>query len=283
MMTTDGKLHIKRYLAGWNPSIARSIAYGIGGKAEALGDTSLEFEVARSEVVLTSYDFINDRIIFKSAVPMNFEGTIYEIGLFSTTYNDLAGGAGSRLLATFDSESEGWLMTADSSVPTYVTTNTRIGVNSPRLAPTASTTVGMKLSEVGLDLSEYSGADKFAFAYNVTTANISNVMFRFHSATSDYYQFAMGAQTAGYKVTSLNKADATISGAPSWNNITEVRAYAVAGAGGAGQVDLDGIRVEDTDTVNPNYVMVARELLTSPVTKEAGKTLEVEFSLKVNL
>lgn len=283
MITTDGKIHIKRYLAGWTPAIAQSIAFGVGGKAEALGDTALEFEVERTEILLTSYDFVNDRIIYKAAVPIDFGGTIYEIAIFSAPFNVAAGEYGSRLISTFDSDSETWLKTADDTDGTYVASNTRIGINSLRLAPPISSSEGVKLLELDLDLSEYSGADKFIFAYHVVTANTSNINFRFHSSPTDYYQFATGTQTSGYKITSFNKADATIVGAPTWDSITEIRVFAFSGAGGIGQVDLDGIRIEDTDTINPDYVMVARELLTSPVTKEAGKILEVEFSLKATL
>lgn len=282
MISNDGKLHIKRFLAGWSPAIGRSIAYGIGGKVEAVTDSRLHFEVGRTDVSLTSYDFVNNKVVFKTQIPIDFEGTIYEVGLFSAESNEAAGASGSKLLLTFDSDSEDWVDTSTLADATYVAANSRVGINSLRLSGAASSTTGVKLSQLNMDLSAYSGADKFLFAYQAF-ANVNNIHLRFHSATSDYFQFATGAPSVGYNIAEFNKADATASGSPSWDAITEVRVYMFATAGGSATVDLDAVRVDDTDTINPDYAMVARELLTTPVFKQAGKVLEVEFGLGVTL
>src|SRR5690242_12536399 len=103
MITTDGKTHIKRYMAGWVPAIGRSIAFGIGATSETAGDKTLNLEIATTPVALTTYDFVNDKLIFKSSLPEDLVAEIYEVGLWSLEQNPSAGEYGARLISTFDS------------------------------------------------------------------------------------------------------------------------------------------------------------------------------------
>ena len=282
MLTTDGKRHIKRYLAGYTPFIAQSIAIGLGNKAEAVGDKKLQFEVERADIALTSYDFVNNKLIFKAPLPEGFAGTIYEAALFSSAVNDEAGEFGSKLISTFDTN-EDWVDATTAAQATYVTANSRLGDDSLRHTPAASGTKTDSLSELLLDLSGHSGADLFVFAFNVGNANTSSIRFRFLTDASNYYEFSLGTQTTGYKIVEFAKSAATVTGVPDWEDITEIRVSTTSTAGGASQVDYDGIRIEDTDTINEDYVMVSRELLATPFVKQEGKVQELEFSLDVNV
>lgn len=275
-ITTDGKRHIKRYLAGFVPTIARSIAFGLGGKAEAIGDTKLQFEVGRSDIILTSYDFVNDKLIFKASVPENIGGKIYEVALFSMD----VGMRGGELLVTFDSD-EGWSDVGTGTGGTFTTTSARLGTNSLSHTPALSSSKSDRINELFLDLSGYSGADILIFAYNVDNANTTSIVFRFSTDATNYYEFTLGAQTVGYKVVELAKSSATVTGAPSWSNISEIRVTTTSGAGGASAVQYDGIRIDSADTTNTDYVMVSREQLATAFTKDAGRTQEVEFTLSV--
>lgn len=275
-ITTDGKRHIKRYLAGFVPTIARSIAFGLGGKAEAVGDTKLQFEVGRSDILLTSYDFVNDKLIFKASVPENVGGKIYEVALFSMDI----GMRGGELLVTFDSD-EGWSDVGTGAAGTFTTTSARLGTNSLSHAPALSSSKADRINELFLDLSGYSGADILVFAYNVDNANTSSIVFRFSTNATNYYEFTLGSQAVGYKVVELAKGSATVTGAPSWSNISEIRVTTTSGAGGASAVQYDGIRIDSADTTNTDYVMVSREQLATAFTKDAGRTQEVEFTLSV--
>lgn len=281
MITTNGKTHIKRYLAGHVPSIAQCIAYGIGGSAESAADTSLQFEVGRAEIMLTSYDFANDRLIFKAVLPEAFSAQIYEVALFSQFDNPLAGNFGSKVLASFDSSTETWTKDTDGSAAVYSTSTARLGGDSLSLSAAASTVVGYVLNDVIYDMSGNSGSDVFKFAYNAS-ANVSVVTLRFRTDASNYYLFNT-YPSAGYKIDTFTKGSAVVTGNPSWSNITSIEVRVQATAGGTAVVDFDGIRIEDTDTVSPEYVMVSRELLATQFTKTEGKTQEVEFSLSVNV
>jgi hypothetical protein len=271
MITVDGKTQVKRYLAGIVPAIARSVAFGIGGAAENVSDTKLGFEAGRSQVRLVSYDFATNKLIFKADVDQTFGGTIYEVGLFSANAVDNNGQYSSRVLTTFDSVAERWVDAGTGVAGSYVTTNTRIGVDSLSHVPSVSTSKTDVASGMFLNLSGYSGADRFVFAYNVGNTNTSNIKFRFGTDASNYYEFALGSQTAGYKIVEMTKNSATVTGTPNWGNITEIRVTTTSGAAGASAVNYDGIRIEDTDGTTPDAIMVSRELLAAPFVKTKGK------------
>jgi hypothetical protein len=157
-------------------------------------------------------------------------------------------------------------------------------VDSLTQAPAASGNQTDALQDVNIDLSGYSAADKFVFAFNTNNNFASSIRVRFMTDSANYYDFTLSSiSTTGYKIVEATKASAVATGTPNWGNITEVRVTTFATAGGAASVDFDGIRIEDVDTVNPDYVLVARKVLTTNFLKERGKLQDVEFSLDVNL
>lgn len=277
MITTNGALHIKRYLGGSVGAIAQSIALGVGTAAEAVGSTAMDFEVIRANVILTSYDFVNNKLIFKATIPENFIGTVYEAGLWSLAVDASAGDYGSQTIATFESDSETWVG------GTFAATAARIGVEALQHTPALSTSTTSTMSDIVYDLSGYSSADYFNFAYNVGNANTASIKYRFLTSAGNYYEFNIASPTAGYKVTKLTKGSATVTGAPTWSNITEVDVITTSTAGGASAVSFDGIRLEDADTTNTEYVLVARELLATPFTKVDTMAQDVEFALAVTV
>lgn len=262
--------------------MAEAIAFGLGDKAEDVNDTKLQFEVDRMEVVLTSYDFVNNRVIFKAPIPEEFAGKIYEVALFSTIDNPSAGDYGSKILTTFDSATEEWVNATTLVPATFNTTNARIGADALRHTPGASGTNTDALKDVVLDLSGYSAADKFVVAFNNGNANMSSASVKLHTDATNYYQLNIGSQSTGYKVVEITKGAAVATGTPDWSNITEIRVTTNSTAGGASQLDFDGLRIEDVDTVAPEYVMVSRELI-SVYTKVEGMTQEIEFALNISV
>jgi hypothetical protein len=244
---------------------------------------ALDFEVGRSDVMLVSYDFVNNKLIFKAEIPDDYSGKVYEAGLYSLPENVAAGEFQSRMLTSFDSATEAWADATTGTAGTFNSTNTRLGADSLRHTPSASTTKVDTMTALNLDLSGYSAADKFTVALNAGNTNTSSVKLLFLTDASNYYTVTMGAAASGYQVLSVAKSTAVATGTPTWANITEMRVSTTSGAGGASQVDYDGVRIEDTDTLNADYVLVSRELLASPYTKVDGMTQEIEFSLDVNV
>lgn len=286
MITTEGKAHIKRYLAQFVPTVAQSMAFGIGTTAEAAGNTSLNLEVVRAPINSIYYDFANDNLVYKSAIPEDFVGKIQELGLYSMDDDPAASGFGSRLITTFDSATEAWVDPTDGVTPgAFVSTNTRVGVDSLSFVPTANATTTETLRNISLDLSGNSASDSFLFGLNVGNANTNAVTVRFMTDTSNYYSFSLGTpvQSAGYKVVDISKGAATSTGSPNWGVISEIQVAVQSKAGGASAVEFDAIRVEDRDTDNLDYILVARKVLSPSIDKIEGQAQDVEFILDVTL
>lgn len=263
------------------PAIAQSVVFGIGNRAEALADIALQMEVAKSPINLVSYDFVNNKIVYKASIPDEYVGKIYEVGVYSLETDPSAGDFASRTITTFDSGTEDWVVSGTSTPATYGSTNTRVGNDSVVLTPAASATSTVALQNMALDLSGYSTADTLNFAFNVGNANTSAVRFRFLTDGANFYDFNLGAQTAGYKITEVSKGSATVTGTPNWSNITEIQVTVTSGAGGASSVDLEAVRIEDKDSASLDYILISRKVLASPVTKVAGQAQDVEFTLDV--
>jgi hypothetical protein len=283
MITTEGKLHIKRYLAGYVPKIAEAIVFGIGSQAEVLADTKLQLEVGRSAINLTSLDLVNNQLVYKAAIPDNFAGKIYEIGLYSRLDTPVSGGYGSRIITSFDSGTEKWVDPATSVLSTFAATSTRVGADSLSHTPALSATMTSALQNIYLDFSGNSAADGFTFAYNVGNANTNNIVFRFMTDTSNYYDFAMGVQTAGYKIVKVTKSTAVATGTPNWANITELRVLTTSKSSGASAVEFDAVRLEDNDSYYADYVLVARKVLVTPFTSIDGKSQDMEYTLGLSI
>lgn len=277
MITTDGKRHIKNYMGGIVPSIGGAIAYGLGSAAALATDETLQFEFGRGKVTLTSYDFIDDVIVFKATLPPEISGKIYEVGLFSQEINANAAEYGSRVVTSFDQGEEAW-----NGVHTWNSTNARIGNEALRLAPAASGTAAAENPTVMLDFGGNSDADQFRVAFYNGNTNAASISILFLNDSANYYTYTISNPAAGYSVVAVNKGSFTAVGAPWWSEINSIRVAVVAKSSGAAAVDLDGIRIEDTDTVNTDYVLVARNVIT-PHLKEANKTDEIEIRLPVNI
>lgn len=275
LITTAGKSHIIKYLAGYVESISQGLAVGLGNTAAVVGDTSLAFEWTRVPIDLVSADHINTAIIFKGSIPNELSGSIYEMGLWSDF--DSGNTYASRSILGFDSVSELW------STGTWSTTTQRIGIDNLRLAPALSTTQTSSLQSLFLDLSGYSNIDEFRLAYNVNSAFVSTAKIIFYTDVSNYYTYTITTPTAGYKITAFTKANCVTTGIPSWANITSIDVQVTSTAGGSGSIDFDGLRIEDKDLNSEIYVLVSRAVPASPIVKLPGLPLDFEYTLDVTL
>lgn len=277
MITARGRTFIKRYLAGQSGTLVGALSVGIGNAAPALNDERMQFEFARVPVLVTDYDFVNDQLIFKGTLDEEIEGTIYEIGIWTSEVNSAAGNQESRIITTFDSETEDW------DVETFDTANTRIGIDSLKHTPAASGTSASVLSGITLDLVDFTSLDTFVLAYFVANSNTASVTVRLRTDAANYYQFSVANPTSGYKFATFTKGSATVVGTPDWADINEVEIRTTAKSAGSASVQYDGLRIEDVDSIAPEYGLVARYVPASPITKEEGIVRDVEFALQVNI
>jgi hypothetical protein len=282
LITNEGKNQIKRYLAGYVPYIAGSVALGIGTSAETLTEKTLQFEAARADINSVTYNFATNKLVFKGSLPNEFGGMIYEIGLFSSLAARPA--VGSRVLTNFDSTLEDW-RDASNNASAYATANSRIGGDSLLHTPAASGTQSATISNLNYDFSYNTAADKFSFAYSVLNTSATAVSIRFYTDSSNYYTFNLtGADvnTIGYKIVSRTKGSATTSGTPDWGKITQITITTTAGAGQA-DVEFDAIRIDNPNEYGLDNILVARKVLSTPVATAKGQPQDFEYSLDITL
>jgi hypothetical protein len=275
-ITNEGKTYIKRFLAGEVAQIARSISFGIGEAAANAADKRLQFEVGRAPIESTSFDYVNNKVVFKCSIPQGLSAKITEIGLWSELNNARAGLSADRGLTLFDSN-EVW-----SNTPAFSTLNTRIGLDSLRQSPAAGATISNELSGIALDLSPFSSTDRLVFAYNNSNTNVASVQVKIKTDDTNYYHTTFTNPTAGFHFDEVAKSAMTAQGAPKWSDIQKIEVTTVSKAGVVGTIDFDAISIVDVDTINPNYVLVARQIEPS-FTVDPAIPSEIEFPLGITI
>jgi hypothetical protein len=70
-------------------------------------------------------------------------------------------------------------------------------------------------------------------------------------------------------------------GSPDLTNITSIGIEVTAGSGGNTVIYFDGLRVNDEDTFDPQYGLIARHVLTNPLKKPSGRPVDIEYKLQL--
>lgn len=276
IITTRGKGLILRYLAGNIGIFAGAIAAGSGATAATLTDTKLEFEFARGAVNLAAANVPAGTVVFKASIPMDTSGIIYEMGLYPfirQTETEYAG----QVFVGFDSTLE------ELSGGGANTVNYRIGSDSYSVTAAASASTTATAAATRGNFGGYSGDDSFSLAYFINDANTASIRVRLYVDATNYFTYTVTpATTVGYKVTDWNKSAFVATGTPLWDNINYADFTITAGAAGATTVQLDGLRVNDSD-LYPDYALVSRAILPAPINKLPGEQMDIEYVLEVPL
>lgn len=278
LLTTEGKRLILRYLAGQSPNLGGAIGLGVSATAATVDDFTLGFEVQRIPVGLRNADYTNNIVIFKGTIEQDITFNIYEAGLWSSVANVLSGQFDSKLITTFDTDVEAWTnVTVD-------TTANRTSESSVRIDAGSSATTESRLS-TELDLSGYSSNDTFLLAFSKANNNIASITMVFQDTVSGgslELTKTVSALPVGYNILSFKKGDFVSSGTISWSTI-DVIGFDVTATASAGYVILDGLRVEDVDTPNQDFILVSHAILVSPLEKTNIAPMDVEYALEFNV
>jgi hypothetical protein len=301
MITKFGKRFLTSYIAGVSDFNGKDIALGIGSTAvNASGnDTRLEFEFYRLPVSLGSFDIYQSGgtsenpifsyvAIYKATIPQDVSGVISEIGLYpgvrssSNTYD-------SKFITSFenninwvDSSNNNPVLKSNSVSPLFTS---KIGESMVQIDVNQSTSKEYKNSIVNLDLSGYSINDSLSIAYKKNDNNVTAIRVKLYSSDTQYYyaDFTPSAGT-GDKIQSVSMSTvfSNISVvAPDPTNITKIGIQVTAGSGGPTTVYLDGLRINDEDTFDPQYGLISRSILSTPIQKPSGRPVDIEYKLQL--
>lgn len=302
MITKFGKRFLTSYIAGATDFNSKDLALGIGSTAvNANGnDTRLEFEFYRLPVTLGSFDISQTGVdgggnpifsytaIYKATIPQDISGVISEVGLYpglraSTNSYD------SKFITSFENNIN-WVDSSNNSPSLKANTisplfTSKIGENMVQFDVPQSSAKEYKNSVVNLDLSGYSVNDSLSIAYKKNDNNVTKIRVKLYSSDTQYYygDFTPDSGT-GDKIQSISMSSvfSNISAtAPDPTNITKIGIEVTAGSGGATTVYFDGLRINDEDTFDPQYGLISRSILTTPLQKPSGRPVDIEYKLQL--
>jgi hypothetical protein len=119
MITNTGKSILSKYLIGQAPAYASYIAVGCGPKPlttsassqDYSDQASLDFEMFRVPIISRGYvttDSDTTELVLTAELPTEERYEITEVGVYSAGANPAAGGNDSRVLYSFNTNSENW-------------------------------------------------------------------------------------------------------------------------------------------------------------------------------
>ena len=298
MITKFGKRFLIDFIAGNSNFVSKDLAIGIATGTqlpEADTNTRLGFEIYRMQVSLSSINIESDGSggfnyysIFKTTIPQDISGVITEIGLYpglrkSINFYD------SKFITAFENntlwvDSSGNSPGLESNSSDGTTFVSKIGENMVRFNVTQSTSKEYKNTIALLDLSGYSVNDSLTLAYKKADNNTSKIRVKFYSSSSAYYYADFtpsGSNEDKVQSVSMSNLFSNIVGSPDLTNITSIGIEVTAGSGGNTVVYFDGLRVNDEDTFDPQYGLIARHVLTTPLQKPSGRPVDIEYKLQL--
>ena len=294
MITKFGKRFLTDYIAGNSDFNSKDIALGISSTAATVNDTRLGFEFYRLPVTLSSINIeevssvFKYYAIYKATIPQDVSGVVSEIGLYpgtrkSTNFFD------SKFITSFENNGT-WFDSIGGNPQLKVNTTSpvftaQIGETMVQFDVNTSSVKEYTNSIVTLDLSGYSVNDSLSIAYKKIDNNVSKIRVKLYSSDTQYYYADFTpASGSGDRIQSVSMS--TVFGntsvtAPDATSITKVGIEVTAGAGGPATVYFDGLRINDEDTFDPQYGLIARSVLTTPLQKPSGRPVDIEYKLEL--
>lgn len=298
MITKYGKRFLTNYIAGNVDFTNKDLALGIATSsnlAEADTNTRLGFEFYRIAVSLNSINIQSDGAggfdyfaIYKATIPQDVSGVISEIGLYPSNRTS-SNVYDSKFITSFENninweDSSGYnpQLKMNTTSPVF---KAKIGESMVQWDVNTSTSKEYKNFISNIDLSGYSVNDSLTIAYKKADTNVSNIRIKFYSSDTQYYYADFTPESGtGDKIQSISMSSvfSNISTtAPDPTNITKIGVEVTAGAGGPTTVYFDGLRINDEDTFDPDYGLIARSVLATPLEKPSGRPVDIEYKLQL--
>jgi hypothetical protein len=272
IITNIGKIAILRFLASITNSYASSIAIGVSDITPTVLDKKLDFEIARSNIMIRSVNYDTSSILFKATFPVGQQALVKEIAVWPI------GSDRSSMLFSFD-DGETWtnqlLNTADI----------RIGAAGMKNVVLNGSSVENK-SLLTLNLANLLLNDEFVLAFISYDDNCEYIRLSFTDINGDiiYSDFIPDPHiSAGIQYQTVNVLKSSFTNqTKEWAQITEVSLITKAKSTQNTTIVLDGLRIEDSNTPGGSEI-ISRAILSSPILKEAGSSLDIEYVLGFSL
>jgi hypothetical protein len=283
MITKFGKRFLTSFIAGTSSLSSKEMAIGIATNAEyPLADTNsrLGFEFYRVPIRQGGIDIdsttspVTYTVIFSATLPREVSGRINEIGIYSgQSYNTNL--YGSKFISDFEFPYE-W-----TPEPALDQVNSRILDSSLTFTSNSTSPREYTYPLSNLDISGYNPLDTLCLSYKANDANLSSIKVRLYNSDSDYMEFTFSGHVVGNNIKSLNMSQGIAVGTFNSQNITKLGVI-VTPTNSQTSVSMDGLRINDEDTFDPEYGLIARSILTSELVKVVGREASIEFKLDLS-
>ena len=283
MITKFGKRFLANFIAGNSSFSSKEMALGIAtGTEYALANTNsrLGFEFYRVPIRQGGIDIDSTSsptaytVIFSATLPTNIAGKINEIGIYSgESYSRNL--YQSKFISNFELPYE-W-----SPEPALDQTNYRVGDSSLIFTSNGASLKEYTYQLGNLDLSGYNPSDTICFSYKANDANLASLKVRLYSSDSDYLEFTFTGHSVGYNIKSLLMSAGVSTGTFNSQSVTKL-GIIVTPTSTQTSVSMDGLRINDEDSFDPEYGLIARSLLDSTMVKVIGRESAIEFKLDLS-
>lgn len=278
VITKFGKRYLTNFVAGNIGNLGKDLAFGIDSTTATENDTRLGFEFYRLPVQFGSTDIqtvdgtTTYSVVYKTTIPQDVAGVISEVGLYPSTRTTI-NNYDSKFLADFDNVID-WTDSLGNTA-NLTLANSKVGDSLATMG------ADMYSYNTTLDISGYSANDTATIAFYKNDAYLSGLTLYFETSTGNGYSldFAVPSGT-GYKIVEASIGDIISYGIPDKTSITKLK-LDIAETGGATSVGFDGIRINDEDTFDPAFGIISRSVLSTVLTKQAGRQVDVEYRLEL--
>jgi hypothetical protein len=283
MITKFGKRFLANFISGNSKFSSKEMALGISTGIEyPLSDTNsrLGFEFYRVPIRIGGVNIDNSvspvkyTVVYSATIPTNIAGKINEIGIYS-------GQSYSKNLYTNKFISDFELPYQWSPEPTLDQTNYRIGDSSLIFTSNSAAPREYTYDLSSMDISGYNPSDTLSFSYKVNDANLTSLKVKLYSSDTDYLQFTFTGHVVGYNIKNLNMSTGVSTGTFNPQSVTKL-GIVVTPTSAQTSVSMDGLRINDEDTFDPEYGLIARSLLDSTMIKIIGREAAIEFKLDLS-
>ena len=270
-------------------------SYVSGGSVIADTDTRLGFEFYRAPVSIgaPSIDATvtpnKYYIVYKTTIPQEIAATVNEVALYpgsKTVFSNFD----SKFISDFEdtliwSDSNGINpVSISSSSPENITP--RLGTYMLKSTASSSSTKEYFAKLTSLNISGYSVNDSLTLAYYKADNNLQSIKIRFYSSDTAYYEATLvnnPSAGTGHKIVSTTLSDMLLNpvSSPDATNISKISIVVTAKSSGETNAYFDGLRINDEDTFDPSYGMIAKSIFSTSLSKTAGKQVDVEYKMEM--
>lgn len=227
-----------------------------------------------------------NELVISAVLPSEFNGKIYEIGLYSSVVNISSEGFDDKLLVNFD---EAWTdLNGDPLSTSLYSSNSRLGTRS---LDTSNTSIYAQ-SNAAIDISGYSNLDNLSILYNVSTVGSGRAITitfedgQLPSPGSKTITLTLPGDSAGFKVFTTPLGNLIDS---NFNNTISKIIISASSDPTSAEIEIDSIRINDADETDPLFALVSRSLIGSVggdsssdyITKNAGIEVDIEYRVRI--